>query len=565
MRPLDMKLRIGLLLVEYGAINIEQLEEALSIQRNNGGKIGGILIDLGYVTNERIIEVLEFQLGTPYVDLDDYEIEPEAVFCITKSLAKRHQLIPVKKTETELYVAMEDPLDIFAIDDVRIASGLDIVPMLTSEEQVLRAIDLSYGKEQAQQAAEEFKAEQELNASEGEGDEETSKIDISNAPIVKLVNSIIEQGIHSRASDIHIEPYENHIRVRFRIDGNLKEYFDYSVQLLPPIVARIKIVAGMDIGERRVPQDGRISITVDYREFDIRVSTLPTTFGEKVVMRLNSKEGFSIGKGALGFFDSDLEKFDGILSNPFGIILVTGPTGSGKSTTLYTSLSELNNEEINIVTVEDPVESKIEGINQVQVNEKAGLTFAGALRSILRQDPDVIMIGEIRDSETAEIAVKASITGHLVISTLHTNDAPSSITRLVDMGIEPFLIGASVVGIIAQRLVRKLCARCLTRSEATSYEKEVLGLPQSITPQLARPNGCHVCSDTGYSGRIGVYEIMPVDHILRTVINRGGTADEIRDIALSQGMKSLRANATRLVLDGVTTVDELLKIAYRNE
>ena len=516
------------------------------------------------MTRDHITEVLEFQLGIPYVDLTEYEIDPLAVACITEALARRHHVLPIKKTETELYVAMEDPLDIFAIDDVRIFSGLDIVPMLTTEKQVFKAIDMNYGKEQAQQAAEQYKA-QHVQDKQGDDEDEQADLSVKNAPIVKLVNTILEQGIHNRASDIHIEPYEKHIRVRFRIDGNLKQYFDYEIQLLPAIVARIKIISGMDIAEKRVPQDGRISINVDRREYDIRVSSLPTSYGEKVVMRLNSKEGFSIGKGALGFFESDLKKFDGILSNPFGIILVTGPTGSGKSTTLYTSLTELNNEDINIVTVEDPVESKIEGINQVQVNEKAGLTFASALRSILRQDPDVIMIGEIRDGETAEEAVKASITGHLVVSTLHTNDAPSSITRLIDMGIEPFLIGASVVGIIAQRLVRKLCPKCRSKSEATSYEKDILNLPQSSTQQLARPNGCHVCNYTGYSGRIGVYEIMPVDHQIRAIINRGGTADEIRKVAVDQGMDTLRINATRLVLDGVTTIDELLRIAYGND
>ncbi len=560
MRNFKKKLRIGDLLLQYGIINEEQLQQALAKQKSEGGKIGETLIALGYVTRENINEVLEYQLGIPYVNLAEYNIDKEATSTITETLARRHMLIPIKQTEAELYVAMEDPLNIFAIDDVRIFSGKDIVPMLTTEDQVLKAIDLHYGKEQADQAAEQYKQEHIEDISGALEDE--NDLSVKNAPIVKLVNTILEQGVHNRASDIHIEPYEKHIRVRYRIDGSLKQLFDYEIQLLPAIVARIKIMSGMDIAEKRKPQDGRISISVDRSDYDIRVSSLPTTYGEKVVMRLNSKEGFNIGKEALGFFKDDLEKFEGILSNPFGIILVTGPTGSGKSTTLYTSLNELNDEHINIVTVEDPVESQIEGINQVQVLEKAGLTFASALRSILRQDPDVIMIGEIRDGETAQIAVKASITGHLVVSTLHTNDAPSSITRLIDMGIEPFLIGASVVGVIAQRLVRRLCPKCRTKYQAGEYERKMLGLGPLEEPVLYKANGCHVCNNTGYQGRIGVYEIMSVEHQIRDIINKSGTADDIRKVAREQGMRTLRSNAVRLVLKGTTTIEELNRIAY---
>lgn len=562
MRNFKKKLRIGDLLLQYGIINEDQLQKALSKQKTDGGKIGETLITMGYVTRENINEVLEYQLGIPYVNLAEYDIDKAATSTITETLARRHMLIPIKQTETELYVAMEDPLNIFAIDDVRIFSGKDIVPMLTTEDQVLKAIDLHYGKEQANQAAEQYKQE---HAEDIVINMDEDDLSVKNAPIVKLVNTMLEQGVHNRASDIHIEPYEKHIRVRYRIDGALKQLFQYEIQLLPAIVARIKIMSGMDIAEKRNPQDGRISINVDRKDYDIRVSSLPTSYGEKVVMRINSKEGFNIGKEALGFFKNDLEKFEGILSNPFGIILVTGPTGSGKSTTLYTSLNELNNESINIVTVEDPVESQIEGINQVQVHEKAGLTFATALRSILRQDPDVIMIGEIRDGETAEIAVKASVTGHLVVSTLHTNDAPSTITRLVDMGIEPFLIGASVVGIIAQRLVRKLCPKCREKFEAGEYERRVLGLDKDESQSLYRAVGCHVCNNTGYQGRLGVYEIMPVDHAIREIINVNGTADDIRKVALESGMRTLRYNSARLVKKGVTTVEEMMRISYGND
>lgn len=566
MRNFKKKLRIGDLLMQYGIINEEQLQQALAKQKAEGGKIGETLIDMGLVTRQNINEVLEYQLGIPFVDLIEYDVDKDATTVITETLARRHVLIPIKQTDTELYVAMEDPLNIFAIDDVRIFSGKDIVPMLATEDQVLKAIDIHYGKEQANQAAEQYRQEHAIDISaEIEAAESASDSAVRNAPIVKLVNSILEQGVHNRASDVHIEPYEKYIRVRYRIDGNLKQLFEYETSLLSAIVARIKIMGGMDIAEKRKPQDGRISITVDKLEYDIRVSSLPTTYGEKVVMRINSKEGFNIGKEALGFYKDDLEKFEGILSNPFGIILVTGPTGSGKSTTLYTSLNELNNEEINIVTVEDPVESQIEGINQVQVNNKAGLTFASALRSILRQDPDVIMIGEIRDGETAQIAVKASITGHLVVSTLHTNDSPSSITRLIDMGIEPFLIGASVVGVIAQRLVRRLCPKCRERYEAGDYERNILGLERGQEQFLWKAVGCHVCNNTGYKGRIGVYEIMPVDQDIREVINHNGTADDIRKVAMKNGLKTLRSNSIRLVLDGTTTLDEMLRIAYGTE
>nr|MDA3845178.1 GspE/PulE family protein [Vallitaleaceae bacterium] len=494
--------------------------------------------------------------------LEEYEIDTNATRTITEALAKKHTLIPVKQTETEVYVAMADPLNIFAIDDVKIFSGKDVVALLAEEPAIHKAIEMHYGRQKAMNAAEQFKAEQSLDLDDlGDGKDEDL---IESAPIVKLVNTILEQSVRHRASDIHIEPYEKYIRVRFRIDGALQSMFEYEKSILPAVVARIKITAGMDIAEKRRPQDGRISIKVDGNEFDIRVSSLPTVYGEKVVMRVNSKEGFTKGKSQLGFFDDDLVKFEGILTNPYGIILVTGPTGSGKSTTLYTSLNEINRDDINIVTVEDPVESQIQGINQVHVNPKAGLTFASALRSILRQDPDVIMIGEIRDGETAEIAVKASITGHLVVSTLHTNDAPSSISRLIDMGVEPFLIGASVVGVIAQRLVRRLCPKCTVEVEATTYQKKALRLDDKPL-KLFKPVGCHVCSETGYSGRIGVYEIMVVNEQIRDVINKGGNTDDIKRVALESGMVTLRNNAARLVLNGTTTVEEMIRVAYEND
>ncbi len=563
MKTYKKKLRIGDLLMQYGIITDSQLRDALTEQKKVGGKIGEILIKMGFVTQQNINEVLEYQLGIPFVNLDEYDISKEATKCITESLARRHILIPLRMTDTELYIAMEDPLNIFAIDDVKIFSGKEIIPMLANESVIMKAIDIHYGKQQAMEAAEQYKQE---NAIEVEDiTEEDANDPVKSAPIVKLVNTILEQSVRHRASDIHIEPYEKNIRVRFRVDGKLQTMFEYEKSLLNAIVARIKITAGMDIAEKRKPQDGRINIKVDKMAYDIRVSSLPTVYGEKVVMRVNSKEGFKKGKDQLGMFEDDLEKFEGILSHPHGIILVTGPTGSGKSTTLYTSLNEINSEDLNIVTVEDPVESQIEGINQVQVNNKAGLTFASALRSILRQDPDVIMIGEIRDGETAEIAVKASITGHLVVSTLHTNDAASSITRLIDMGIEPFLVGASVVGIIAQRLVRRLCTKCREKIYATDDEKRVLGVSEHKELTIFKANGCHKCGDTGYQGRIGVYEILPVEQDIRHIVNKNGTADDIREAALGNGLRTIRANSARLVVNGTTTLDEMLRIAYGSE
>ena len=384
---------------------------------------------------------------------------------------------------------------------------------------------------------------------------------MESSPIVQLVRNIIEQGVRQRASDIHIEPFERFVRIRYRIDGVLRESAKYDKSMYSAIVARLKVMGGMDISEKRKPQDGRITIEVDRKEYDIRVSNLPTVFGEKVVMRLASKEGFKRDKKDLGLNPEDLVKFDNILRNPHGIILVTGPTGSGKSTTLYTALSELASDEVNIITVEDPVEANVDGVNQVQVNVKADLTFASALRSILRQDPDIIMIGEIRDNETAEIAVKASITGHLVVSTLHTNSTAASISRLIDMGIEPYLLGDSLVGIIAQRLVRKLC-ECKKSREATEDEKKKIGVPTDQPLTICEPCGCQLCNNSGYVGRIGVYEIMPITHKIKNLIASRANADVITEEAQREGMSTLRQAAAKYVVAGTTSFSEMMKITY---
>lgn len=557
------KLRLGDILLEYELITKEQLEEGLKMQKLTGAKLGETLISAGFVTRQNINEILEYQLGFPYVDLKEYKISAEAIKLVSETIVRRHKAIPINVKDHELYVAMEDPLNIYAIDDIELITGKKVVPMLSSEENVNAAIEIWYGKQQAMAAAEQFRQDQQSKNQTEE--EEQSEEGIKNAPIVKLVNTVIEQAVRLRASDVHIEPFERLVRVRYRVDGRLQESMKYDVSVAAAVIARIKITGGMDISEKRKPQDGRITFVVDKKEYDIRVSVLPTVYGEKVVMRIASKENLTKDKQLLGFFDDDMERFDKILSNPHGIILVTGPTGSGKSTTLYTALSELNKEDINIITVEDPVEANIDGINQVHVNVKAGLTFASALRSILRQDPDIIMIGEIRDQETAEIAVKASITGHLVVSTLHTNSAPASITRLIDMGIEPFMISASVVGVIAQRLVRRLCPRCKQAYQPDTIQKQLIGLKESDDLTLYKAKGCHQCNDTGYTGRTGVYEIMVVSSAMRILINKGATIDDLKNLAISEGMYTLRSNAIRLVKKGVTSVEELVRIAYEIE
>ncbi len=558
------KIRIGDVLVAAGAITEEQLQEGLAKQKETGRKLGNALVDLGFISNDMLITVLTTQLGIDYIELKGAKIEEKVIHMVPENMVTKYQAIPIEidpDNPNILKVAMADPMDIMAMDDIGLVTNLQVEPMLASEEGIKNAIDKYYGSAQAMEAAEAYRQEQQ-NALGG-NDEEEGNEEIDNSPIVLLVKQIIEGGVRQRASDIHIEALENSVRVRYRIDGALKQVMSYDLSILAGITARIKIIGGMDIAEKRKPQDGRITIMVDRREFDVRVSILPTVFGEKTVMRLTSKDGLTKPKSALGF-DAEQEKvFDNILSNPHGIILVTGPTGSGKSTTLYTSLSELNTEDVNIITVEDPVEANINGINQVQVNNKADMTFAAALRSILRQDPDIIMIGEIRDGETAGIAVQAAITGHLVVSTLHTNSAASTITRLIDMGIESYIAGDAVVGVIAQRLVRRLCTTCKQPRLVEDEERVQLGVPADEEDVIIyEPQGCPLCNDTGYSGRIGVYEMMPVSRELQAVIASGATADVIEKQALKEGMLTLKMGAAKHVLDGITSIAEMNKIVH---
>ena len=558
------KIRIGDVLVAAGAITEEQLQEGLAKQKETGRKLGNALVDLGFISNDMLITVLTTQLGIDYIELKGAKIEEKVIHMVPENMVTKYQAIPIEidpDNPNILKVAMADPMDIMAMDDIGLVTNLQVEPMLASEEGIRNAIDKYYGSAQAMEAAEAYRQEQQNVL--GGGDEEEGNEEIDNSPIVLLVKQIIEGGVRQRASDRHIEALENSVRVRYRIDGALKQVMSYDLSILAGITARIKIIGGMDIAEKRKPQDGRITIMVDRREFDVRVSILPTVFGEKTVMRLTSKDGLTKPKSALGF-DAEQEKvFDNILSNPHGIILVTGPTGSGKSTTLYTSLSELNTEDVNIITVEDPVEANINGINQVQVNNKADMTFAAALRSILRQDPDIIMIGEIRDGETAGIAVQAAITGHLVVSTLHTNSAASTITRLIDMGIESYIAGDAVVGVIAQRLVRRLCTTCKQPRLVEDDERVQLGVPADEEDVIIyEPQGCPLCNDTGYSGRIGVYEMMPVSRALQAVIASGATADVIEKQALKEGMLTLKMGAAKHVLDGITSIAEMNKIVH---
>lgn len=559
------KKRLGDLLVQEGIITQENLVNALAEQRKGNRKLGETLVDLGYVDELSIAKALQKQLKLDIVQLIGISIPPEILELVNEQILRKYMLIPYefdKKNPNTLRVAMADPLDMIAIDDLSIITNLKITPVISLHREIATTIDRYFGNAEAMAVAERYSKEKEIENKEKENNENNEEV--NSSPIVILVKSMIEQAVRQRASDIHIEPYEKKLRVRYRVDGILKEIMEYNVNLLSAIVARVKIIGGMDISEKRKPQDGRITVHVDREEYDIRVSVLPTVFGEKIVMRLASKKGLTKDKKDLGFSDEEMKKFDAILSKPHGMILVTGPTGSGKSTTLYTSLSELNKEDVNIITVEDPVEANIDGINQVQVNLKAELTFASALRSILRQDPDIIMIGEIRDGETAEIAVKASITGHLVVSTLHTNSAASTITRLEDMGIESYLIADATIGVIAQRLIRRLCPYCKKAKQGDSFEKELLGLASEEEVIIYEAQGCHMCDEIGYHGRIGIYEIMPLTPTLKDLINKGGDAAMINEMAIKEGMRTLKESLAEHVLDGTSSIAEMKKITYED-
>lgn len=565
MQNIRIKKKLGDLLVDAGAITQKQLMKALEEQKKvKGRKLGETLIDLGYLDEIQIANALKEQLHLDIVLLSGRRISEEIINLIKdQSILRKYMLIPFEYKANNpgvLRIAMADPLDIVAADDIAILTNLQIEPVVSTSREVAAAIDKYYGD--AEMRAVAAKYTKEIEAVQGEQSTDAAyEADVNASPIVILVRTIIEQAVRQRASDVHIEALESNVRIRYRVDGSLYEAMSYQNEVLPALIARIKILGGMDISEKRKPQDGRITFIVDRHEFDIRVSILPTVYGEKAVLRLTSKKALNRSKSELGLSPSDLKKFDLLLQKPHGMLLVTGPTGSGKSTTLYTALSELNKDNVNIITVEDPVEANVNGINQVQVNTKADMTFANALRSILRQDPDIIMIGEIRDNETAEIAVKASITGHLVVSTLHTNNAASTITRLVDMNVEPYLLADAVIGVIAQRLVRRLCS-CKVAKEATKEEKRLLEVKEEERLTIYEPGGCAHCNETGYYGRIGVYEIMPITSALRDLITKRKSGDEIQKAALSEGMITLAMSASQYVKEGITSIEELKQIAY---
>lgn len=571
---LRRKKRLGDLLLGAGVITQEQLEEALKKQKEagNGQKLGMTLVDMGIMNDEIIAEALCHQMGLERVHLAGITIEDEVLALVDEKVLRKYMLLPYEfapDNPNVLRVAFSDPLDMIAMDDLSIITGMQIEIRVTTVKDVSQALDRFYGNSEAMKVADQFAAERrEKYGNNKDGKEESEEV--KQAPIVRLVNQIIEQAVHKRTSDIHFEPLENQLRIRFRVDGVLQEAMRHDISLLSAMVARIKIVGGMDISEKRKPQDGRMTQIVDRQEYDIRVSILPTVYGEKIVMRLAQKTALSRDKKDLGFEPEELHRFEDILKHPNGIMLVTGPTGSGKSTTLYTALSELNTEEVNIITVEDPVEANINGINQVQVNAKAGLTFAAALRSILRQDPDIIMIGEIRDGETAGIAVESAITGHLVVSTLHTNSAASTISRLADMGIENYLISDAVIGVIAQRLLRRVCPRCKRMVLADDLEKKELGIPEEkwgeevLIPHIEPNEECLECGGAGYKGRIGIYEIMQMSPALKRIIATGGTAEELEKEAIKEGMNTLVMSANKQVLKGITTLQEVHRVAYDN-
>ena len=556
---LRKNIRLGELLIQIGKINEQQLAEAIKIQDSSGKRLGEILTDLGYIKSKDINDVLEYQLGIPHIDLERHFIDPEVPNMIEESFARENLLIPFKIEDDSLVVAMQDPFNIMAINDMEDMTSLKVKPVISSKKDILEAIGRHYGGKNVEKAVEDFKRDYEIVTDDID---ETVLDEINNAPIVRLVNSIIMQAVQSKASDIHIEPGENALVIRYRVDGDLRIVMKPAKQTHGAIVARIKIMANMNIAERRLPQDGRIEFKLDHQEYDLRISTAPTIYGEKIVIRILDRSNFLKAKSELGFSDKNMGLFETLIKSNNGIILLTGPTGSGKSTTLYTILSEINDAKRNIITIEDPVEYKVDGVNQMQVNNKAGLTFANGLRSMLRQDPDIIMIGEIRDTETAEIAIRAAITGHLVLSTIHTNSATATIDRLIDMDIAPYLVASSVSGVIAQRLVKVICPMCKKAHKAEEEELEILGLPKDTHTSIYKGEGCSYCSGTGYRGRTAIHEIMLMDRPVRNMIIKRMSTDKIADYALSNGMTSLKTNALDLVLSGTTTLEEYSKVAY---
>ena len=560
---------LGAILLETTSLTEEQLEQALKFQKEKGIRLGDALVQLKFLRTEDILKGLSIQLGFPYENKINVDlIPPDLVTRLPINYAKKNEVVPLRKEDGFIVVAMADPGNYSVIDDLRLMFNAPIKPVIASSYEIMNAINMAYNKTTT--SGEEAMSELDESMSEIDTDfnEPVDLLDASDeAPIIRLVNALLFRAVKQKASDIHIEPFEKELVVRFRIDGILYDIMHPPKRAQNAIISRIKIMANLNIAEKRLPQDGRIRLKIAGKDIDIRVSTVPTAFGESVVMRLLDRSSVLLELEQLGLWGRNLELMDKLIHSRHGIILVTGPTGSGKSTTLYAALAKLNSKELKILTIEDPIEYQLPGINQVQVNPKIDLTFATGLRAFLRHDPDVIMVGEIRDKETAEIAIQASLTGHLVLSTLHTNDAPSSITRLIDMGIEPFLVSSSVIGIIAQRLVRTVCKECAKKYTPTEKELEQIGLSLSDigSRQILKATGCPACLETGYAGRTGIHEFMIMDDDIRVEIMKGSDASVLKRVAVRNGMLTLRQDAARKVLEGITTIEEVLRVTQEVE
>lgn len=564
--PKKERKSLGEAMVELGLITPEKLKKAKEEAERTKESLRHVLVRLGMVDEDAIISFIEEQMGIPRIDFSNYIIDLKVIDLIPESLARKYLLMPLFKIGDTLTIAMVDPMDIFAIDEVRLKTKCEVEPVIAAEKDLLKVFEQYYGSRGTMEDIVKSIDKEKLGLKEGvEPELKTLEGLVEEAPVVKLVNLIIMEAIKAGASDIHVEPEENSLRTRYRVDGVLHETTTPPKHLQSAVISRIKILSGMDIAERRVPQDGRFQLKVEGRQIDCRVSTIPTVYGENVVMRLLDLTNVLLGLKDLGFSADVLKSYEKLIHKPYGIILVTGPTGSGKTTTLYSSLSIINSPEKNIVTIEDPIEYRMEFVRQMQVNPKAGLTFANGLRSILRQDPDIIMVGEIRDLDTAEIAIQAALTGHLVLSTLHTNDAPGAVTRLVDMGVEPFLVASSVTAVLAQRLVRLICKDC---KETYAPSEEILqdvGLAGAKNIKFYRGKGCDNCMNTGYRGRVGIFELMlPSDDIRALTVSKSSTT-EIRHAALKDGMKTMQEDGIEKVKAGITTLEEVMRVTQEEE
>ena len=555
---MSAKKKLGEILVDFNYITDEQLKEAINNQQNNDKRWGELLVDNGYINEDELNQVLEFQLGIPYVDLEKFNLNSGLAEYIPESLARKYQAVPLEKNRGKLKVAMTDPSDLVAVDDIERAADIKVNPVIATRKSIKRALGIIYSANE--DTAEVFASLNDYQSGDEPELDELKEM-VEDAPIVKLTNLIINQAVQMRASDIHIEPQTEKVRIRYRIDGVLRHGMDAQKYSQAALTSRLKIMADLDITKRRIPQDGRVKLTVKGLEIDMRISTLPTIFGEKVVIRILSRDEGLLEINKLGFRNNNLKNFKNLIKKPHGILLVTGPTGSGKSTTLFAALNQLNKIEKNIVTIEDPVEYQLEGINQVQAQQKTGLTFANTLRSVLRQDPDIIMVGEIRDEETAQIAVRAALTGHLVLSTLHTNDSVSSITRLIDMGIPSYLVASTVIGVVAQRLVRRLCSECKMEYEAGSEEKKLLNINDGKNIFKVGNRNCEKCNSTGYSGRAAVQEVFVIDDTLEEMITDSASEAEMKKYAVNElGMITLSEDGIEKVKDGITSYQELARL-----